>query len=68
MVAFIIKEKSYVMVSFFCDVVLLLSYLYLWYLVPNLAALLVLFLTLQQKRQLFSLYSVLQIVMVMVLC
>ena len=43
MVAFTIKEESYLMASLFSNVVLPLSYLYLWYLVPNLAALLVLF-------------------------
>ena len=31
MVAFTIKETNYLMVSLFCDVVLPLSYLYLWY-------------------------------------
>ena len=31
LVAFIIKEKNYLMVSLFCQLVLLLSYLYLWY-------------------------------------
>ena len=41
-VAFTIK-KNYLMVSLFRDVMLPLSYLYLWYLVPNLAALLILF-------------------------
>ena len=36
-------KKNYSLVSLFSDVVLPLSYLYLWYLVPNLAALFVLF-------------------------
>ena len=31
MVAFTIKEKIYLMVSLFCQLVLPLSYLYLWY-------------------------------------
>ena len=30
-VAFTIKEKNYLMVSLFCQLVLPLSYLYLWY-------------------------------------
>ena len=30
-VAFTIKEKNYLMVSLFCDVVLPFSYLYLWH-------------------------------------
>ena len=30
-VAFTIKEKIYLMISLFCQLVLLLSYLYLWY-------------------------------------
>ena len=42
-VGFTIKEKSFLMVSLFCQLVLPLSNLYLWYQVPNLAALLVLF-------------------------
>ena len=67
-VAFTIKEKYYSMVTLFCQLVLPLSYLYLWYQVPNLAALLVLFPPYRQKRRLFSLYLVLQIVVVMVLC
>ena len=41
--AFTIKEKNYLMVSLFCQLVLPLSYLHLWYKVPNLAALLVMF-------------------------
>ena len=42
-VAFTIEEKNYVMVSLFCQLLLPLSYLYLRYYVPNLAAILVLF-------------------------
>ena len=42
-VAFTITEKNYLMVNLFSDMVLPLSYLYLWYQIPNLAALLVLF-------------------------
>ena len=38
MVAFTITDKSYLMVSLFCQLVLPLSYLYSWYQVPNLAA------------------------------
>ena len=67
-VAFTIKEKYYSMVTLFCQLVLPLSYLYLWYQVPNLATLLVLFPAYRQMRRLFSLYLVLQIVVVMVLC
>ena len=67
-VAFTIKEKYYSMVSLFCQLVLPLSYLYLWYQVPNLATLLILFPAYRQKRLLFFLYSVLQIVVAMVLC
>ena len=63
-VAFTITEKNYLMVSLFCQLVLPLSYLYLWYYVSNLAAVLVLFPAYRQKRLLFSLYSVLQIVVV----
>ena len=36
-IAFTIKEINYLMVSLFCQLVLPLSYLYLWYKVPNLA-------------------------------
>ena len=43
LVAFTIKEKNYLMVSLFCQLLLPFSYLYLWYLVPNLATLLVSF-------------------------
>ena len=42
-VAFTIKEINYLMVSLLCQLMLPLSYLYLWYQVANLAALLVLF-------------------------
>ena len=34
-VAFTIKEKIYLMVSLFYQLVLPLSYIFLWYLVPN---------------------------------
>ena len=42
-VAFTIKEKNYLMVSLFFQLALPFSYLYLWYQISNLAALLVLF-------------------------
>ena len=41
--AFTVKEIKYLMVSLICQLVLPFSYLYFWYLIPNLAALLVLF-------------------------
>ena len=42
-VAFPIKEKNYLLISLFSNVVLPLPNLYFWYQVPNLAAQLVLF-------------------------
>ena len=64
-VAFTIIEINYLMVSLFCDVVLPLACIIL---VPILAALLALLLALRQKLLLFSLYPVLQIFVVMILC